>query len=212
MVKMSKNVSHGLPDRFNSLSCWDRRYGLFFFLHCNPRNKQCSLCKRTACYMDLFLKFWHIYCSNIFSWSVYRRLTVMILAFTFIWGIENKDFFPIKCNIVSHVQGLKMLCKMGLSCHPSTVASKIKRILKGPWPGAIKMEITGMGWRIKKGTEMLKAKVDSLTYLPELPSALEFKAYVEELKCEALSTSPTAPTTCTSSDALTQCQHWIQVA
>lgn len=59
---------------------------------------------------------------------------------------------------------------------------------------------------------MLKAKVDSLTYLPELPSALEFKAYVEELKCEALSTSPTAPTTCTSSDALTQCQHWIQVA
>ena len=57
---------------------------------------------------------------------------------------------------------------------------------------------------IKKGTEILKAEVDALTYLPELPSAVEFQAHVEELKHVPPSTPPTGPTICTSSDALTQ--------
>ena len=98
-----------------------------------------------------------------------------------------------------------MLCKMGVSCHPLTVASKLRELGKDHDQELLKWKKT-LEWddEIKKGTEMLKAEVDSLTYLPELPSAVEFKAYVEELKCDSLSTSPTGPTTCTSSDALTQ--------
>lgn len=100
-----------------------------------------------------------------------------------------------------------MLCKMGLSCHPSTVASKLKELGKDHDQELLK-------WKqslervdeIKRGTEILKAEIDALTYLPELPSAAELQAYAEELKKDPLLT---APTTCTSYqllslDALTQ--------
>lgn len=75
---------------------------------------------------------------------------------------------------------------MGLFCYFSIVVFKIKRILKGLWSGVIKMEIIGMGWRIKKGIEMFKVKVDFLIYLLEFFLVFEFKVYVEELKCEVL--------------------------
>ena len=98
-----------------------------------------------------------------------------------------------------------MLCKVGLSCHPSTVASKLKDLGKDHDQELLKWK-QKIEWdnEIKKGTEILKAEVDALTYLPELPSAVEFRAYVEELKNVPLSTAPTGPTTCTSSDAFTQ--------
>lgn len=75
---------------------------------------------------------------------------------------------------------------MGLFCYFSIVVFKIKRILKGLWLGVIKMEIIGMGWRIKKGIEMFKVKVDFFIYLLEFFLVFEFKVYVEELKCEVL--------------------------
>lgn len=85
------------------------------------------------------------------------------------------------------------------------MASKLKELGKDHDQELLKRK-QQLEWdyKIKKGTEMLKAEVDSLTYLPELPSVDDFKAYVEELKCEPLSTSPTGPATCTSSDALSQ--------
>ena len=94
---------------------------------------------------------------------------------------------------------------MGLSCYPSTVASKLKELGKDHDQELLKW-IQQLEWddEIKKGTEILKPEVDSLTYLPELPSAVDFKEYVEGLKCEPLSTSPTSPTTFASSDALSQ--------
>lgn len=75
---------------------------------------------------------------------------------------------------------------MGLFCYFLIVVFKIKRILKGLWLGVIKMEIIGMGWRIKKGIEMFKVKVDFFIYLLEFFLVFEFKVYVEELKCEVL--------------------------
>lgn len=98
-----------------------------------------------------------------------------------------------------------MLCEMGLSCHPSIVVSKLKEPGKDHDQELLKWK-QQLEWddEIKKGREMLKAEVDSLTSLPELPSAVDFKAYVEEFKGEPLLTSPTGPTTCTSSDALSQ--------
>ena len=100
-----------------------------------------------------------------------------------------------------------MLCKMGLSCHLSTVASKLKELGKDHDQELLKWKQSlEQGYEIKRGTELLKSEIAALTYLPELPSAAEFQAYAEELK---QSRPLTAPTTCTSHpllalDALTQ--------
>ncbi|KAJ7336002.1 hypothetical protein OS493_013372 [Desmophyllum pertusum] len=88
-----------------------------------------------------------------------------------------------------------------------TVASKLKELGKDhdqellKWKQSLERDD-----EIKRGTEILKAEIDALTYLPELPSAAELQAYAEELKKDPLLT---APTTCTSyqllpMDALTQ--------
>ena len=89
------------------------------------------------------------------------------------------------------------MCKMGLSCHPSSVASKLRELGKDHDKDLLTWKkISEQDHEIKRGTKMLKREVDALTYLPELPSAAEFQAYAEELKQQQLLT---APTTCTSS-------------
>lgn len=44
MTKMTRNVSSGLPDMFNTSSHWERTHGMFF-LHCNPRNNNVHFTK-----------------------------------------------------------------------------------------------------------------------------------------------------------------------
>ena len=81
---------------------------------------------------------------------------------------------------------------MGLSCHPKTVASKLKELGNDHDQELLEWKETlRCNDEIKRGAEMLKDEMNALSYLPELPSAAEFQAYAEGLK-------QPAPTTCTS--------------
>ena len=83
-----------------------------------------------------------------------------------------------------------MVCKMGLSCHPKTVSSKLKELGKDHDQELLKWKATlQCNDEIKRGAGMLKDEMNALSYLPELPSAAEFQAYAEELKQPAPTTS-----------------------
>lgn len=87
-----------------------------------------------------------------------------------------------------------MLCKMGLYCHPKTVASKSKKLGKAHDQELLNWKKTlQRNDEIKRGAEMLKDEMNALSYLPELPSAAEFQAYAEELKQPAPTTSTSCP-------------------
>lgn len=105
-------------------------------------------------------------------------------------------FFSNKVEYITHscIQGLEMLCKMGLSCHPKTVASKSKELGKAHDQELLNCRKTlQCNDEIKRGAEMLKDEMNALSYLPELPSAAEFQAHAEELKQPAPTTSTSSP-------------------
>ena len=94
-----------------------------------------------------------------------------------------------------------MLCKMGLSCHPTTVASKLKEMGKDhdkqllAWKK--KVEFTD---EVNRGSEILKAALAELTYLPNVPSTSDIKVCAARLR----SNLPlTTPNTCASSSLMT---------
>lgn len=94
-----------------------------------------------------------------------------------------------------------MLCKMGLSCHPTTVASKLKELGKDhdklllSWKQ--KVEFTD---EVKRGSEILKSELEELTYLPKVPSAADIQVCAYRLRNNL---PLAAPTTCASSSLMT---------
>lgn len=74
-----------------------------------------------------------------------------------------------------------MLCKVGLSCHPATVATKAKQVGKDhekellEWKKSLEYD-----YEVKRGTAMLKAGIEELAYLPERPSAADVQAHLEK--------------------------------
>ena len=73
-----------------------------------------------------------------------------------------------------------MLCKMGLSCHPTTVATKLKELRKDhdkellAWKGSLEFND-----EIKKCKKMLTTEAREVAYLPQPPSTDDFRAHAE---------------------------------
>ena len=94
-----------------------------------------------------------------------------------------------------------MLCKMGLSCHPTTIATKLKELGKDhdiellAWKGSLEFDD-----EVKRCKEMLTTEVREVAYLPQPPTMADLQAHAESLKNDQ---TLTVPTTCSSSPLIT---------
>lgn len=101
--------------------------------------------------------------------------------------------------IPSCLQGLEMLCKMGLSCHPTTVSSKLKELGKDHDRQLLEWkERDEFHDEVQRCNDMLTKELREVAYLPKPPSMADFQAYTERLKNDQPSATPT---TCTSSSS-----------
>ena len=101
--------------------------------------------------------------------------------------------------ITSCLQGLEMLCKMGLSCHPTTVSSKLKELGKDHDRQLLEWkERDEFHDEVQRCNDMLTKELREVAYLPKPPSMADFQAYTERLKNDQPSATPT---TCTSSSS-----------
>ena len=91
----------------------------------------------------------------------------------------QKIIEKILYGTVVYCYGL-FLVQMDLSCHPSTVACKLKELGKDhdhellKWKQSLERDD-----EMKRRKEILKAEINTLTYLPILLSTAEFKAYAK---------------------------------
>ena len=102
--------------------------------------------------------------------------------------------------IPSCLQGLDMLCKMGLSCHPTTVSSKLKELGKDHDRQLLSWkESEEFHDEVKRCNDMLTKELQEVAYLPKPPSMADFQAYTGRLKNDQPLTAPTTSASSSSS-------------